>query len=69
MRKYPKHLRDLTEKELEELNFTALLFLHSKVDRLKNVLNIFQSSQDLIITVRTTIQLGISGITSRRLTD
>jgi hypothetical protein len=38
MLKYPQKLANLTEKELAELNFTALLYLHLKIDRVEDCL-------------------------------
>jgi hypothetical protein len=38
MSKYPIRLEDLSEKELANLNFTALLFLHAKIDRIEKFL-------------------------------
>lgn len=38
MSKYPIHLADLSEKELAEFNFTALLYLHLKIDRVEECL-------------------------------
>lgn len=35
---YPKHLADLTERELAELSFTALLYLHLRIDRMEESL-------------------------------